>query len=295
MKILVIGGSGQVGKCFEELVPNSDINEYLFCSSSTININDFEHTKLKIKEYSPKIIINLAAYTNVDKAESDYDQANILNNYAVRNLAEISKSDQILLIHISTDYVYDGNIENGCYDEDSPCNPLSVYGITKFAGDMSIINSGCNYIILRTSWVYSEYGKNFVKTISDLGKKRDEISVINDQKGSPTCAKDIAVALQKIILKFKKNDLQHGLYNFTGNETMSWYDFAKIIFKESNGIGIKTPGIVKPISTEEYPLPANRPKNSFLSNKKFEANFGKIETNTNKNVKNILKKINDRI
>lgn len=291
MKILVIGGSGQIGKCLEELVSNC--NEYIFCSSSLINIKNFEHTKLKIKEYSPKIIINLAAYTNVDNAELDYDEANNLNNYAVRNLAEISRMNQILLIHISTDYVYDGATKKDFYNEISHCNPLSIYGITKLAGDQSIINSGCKYIILRTSWIYSEYGKNFLRTISDLGKKQDQISVIDDQKGSPTYAYDIAEAMVRIIYRYKKNELNYGLYHFTGNKVMSWYEFAKIIYRESNCMGIKVPIILKPISTEEYGQPAKRPKNSFLSTKKFEKNFYKIESNINKNIIKVLKKIND--
>jgi dTDP-4-dehydrorhamnose reductase len=178
------------------------------------------------------IIINTAAYTNVDKAEDEKVKAELINNLAVRNLSQLCKDKNIALIHISTDYIFDGSSEIP-YLETDVGNPISFYGKSKLDGELAITNSGCKFVILRTSWVYSEYGSNFVKTIVRLCKDQDKISIIDDQIGCPTYAQDIAKAIINITHFILKDICKWGIYNYCGNTPLTWYQFAQMILKSN--------------------------------------------------------------
>ena len=190
MKILVLGCKGQLGRCLNDQLINTD-HEVIYTSREQIDIADFEVTKSKILEISPDLIINATAYTAVDKAEEDQKTANLINHLAVKNIADICNQLECWLIHVSTDYVFDGNSKVP-YKEDDETNPQGAYGETKLKGELAIQASGCKHIIIRTAWVFSEYGNNFLKTMLRLGAERDELSIVGDQIGCPTYAQDIA-------------------------------------------------------------------------------------------------------
>ena len=192
MKILVLGCKGQLGRCLNDQLVNTD-HEVIYTSREQIDISDFEVTKSKILEFSPNLIINATAYTAVDKAEEDQKTANLINHLAVKNIADICNQLECWLIHVSTDYVFDGN-SNVPYKEDDQTNPQGAYGETKLKGELAIQASGCKHLIIRTAWVFSEYGNNFLKTMLRLGAERDELSS-TDQVGCPTYAQDIAKSI----------------------------------------------------------------------------------------------------
>jgi len=284
MRILVTGKNGQLGQSINKLVniaintkynPNS--NEFVFVGRKELDLN----SKSNIDSYfnnSDKfdIIINCAAYTAVDKAEEEQDLANQANHLAVKQLARIAKNQQAKLIHISTDYVFDGESSKP-YMETEATNPVNIYGKTKLAGEQTLKEiMPTDAIIIRTSWVYSEYGNNFVKTMLKLGKERDEINVVSDQIGSPTYATDLAEAILKIINN--KNYLEKQqpteVYHYSNKGEVSWYDFAREVFKVA-GIDCK----VKPIATEQYPTAAKRPKNTLMDKDKIAKTFGMNITN----------------
>jgi dTDP-4-dehydrorhamnose reductase len=243
-----------------------------FTTSQDLDITDFQKVKSFCIENDIKIIINCAAYTAVDKAETEQELADKINHLAVKNLAKISKEKNIKLIHISTDYVFDGkNFKPYC--EEHQTNPQSVYGKTKLAGEHAIqeINPK-NAIIIRTSWVYSSCGSNFVKTMLRLGKEKEQLSVIYDQIGTPTYARDLAKAILEIIQHSTFN-IQHSstyveIYNFSNEGVVSWYDFAKEIMKMAK-IDCK----IVPIETFQYPTPAKRPHYSLLNKAKIKDKF----------------------
>ena len=270
MNILVTGSNGQLGSEIRELVDHSKRNiknsKFYFTNRSTLDITDKESVENFCLSNNIKIIINCAAYTAVDKAESDEEMAYAINHKAVETLAHIAKKNDIALIHISTDYVFDGSHFKP-YIENDPTNPQSVYGASKLAGEeaMQSINPKSS-LIIRTSWVYSSFGNNFVKTMLRLGKERDELGIIFDQVGTPTYARDLADAILQMLhdecLIF--ND-QVEIYNFSNEGVCSWYDFAKTIFELSN-ITCQ----VNPIETKEYPTPAMRPHYSLLNKAKIK-------------------------
>jgi len=271
MRILVTGKNGQLGRSIYKIVntangDNLPPNEFIFVGREELDLS----SESSISHYFDSndrfdVIINCAAYTAVDKAEEEYELANQVNHLTVKQLAEIVKAQKAKLIHISTDYVFDGESDKP-YIETDKTNPINVYGKTKLAGERALQEiMPTDAIIIRTSWVYSEYGNNFVKTMLRLGKEKNEISVVSDQMGSPTYAADLA----KVILKIKdnkeyKNKRQSTeVYHYSNEGEISWYDFAKEIFKIA-----KTNCKVIPIMTEQYPTPARRPKNSLLDNNK---------------------------
>jgi dTDP-4-dehydrorhamnose reductase len=262
-KVLVTGSKGQLGSELKDLV--SDENFY-FTDRDTLDIADKEAVENFCKENSIDTIINCAAYTAVDKAEEDVENAEKINHLAVKYLAEVAKENGIKLVHVSTDYVFDG--ENfKPYVESDATNPNGVYGSTKLAGEEAIkkVNPH-NTIIIRTSWVYSSFGANFVKTMLRLGKERDALGVIFDQVGTPTYAKDLAQAILDILPKIKSETVE--IYNYSNEGVLSWYDFAKEIMKMAK-IACK----VNPIETKAYPTPAKRPHYSLLNKAKIKETF----------------------
>ena len=288
MKILVLGCKGQLGRCLNYQLKNTD-HEVIYTSRQQIDIADFEVTKSKSLEFSPDIIINATAYTAVDKAEEDQKTANLINHLAVKNIADICNQLECWLIHVSTDYVFDGN-SNVPYKEDDETNPQGEYGETKLKGELAIQASGCKHIILRTAWVFSEYGNNFLKTMLRLGAERDELSIVGDQIGCPTYAQDIARSIVAIAPKLNSQK-DYGIYHYCGDQPCSWFDFAKEIFDQLKMYDqISTPTI-KAVTTEEYPTLAERPKFSVLDNKKIQEKFDIFPSDWKVGVESALKRL----
>lgn len=265
MNVLVTGANGQLGNEMRLMAQNSSYH-YIFTDVEELDITDFNAILQTVKEKEIQIIVNCAAYTNVDKAENDFDIANALNNIAVGRLANAAKAQNATLIHISTDYVFNGN-NHIPYTEDDITDPIGVYGKTKLAGEETIKKVGCNYIILRTAWLYSKWGNNFVKTMQKLTLEKDSLPVIFDQIGSPTYAKDLAHAISLIIERNMLN--QQGIYHYSNEGVCSWFDFAKEIC-ELSGHNCN----ITPIHSQEYPSKVTRPHYSVLDKTKFKETFG---------------------
>ena len=265
--ILVTGGSGQLGSELKELAPNFPDYNFLFTDVSDLDITAHEQVRMFIESNSINIIINCAAYTAVDKAESEPELADTINHLAVRNIAQIAKINNIKLIHISTDYVFDGTNNKPYVETDKP-NPQSVYGKTKLDGELAMqeINPA-NSIIIRTSWVYSRFGKNFMKTMLSLAEIREEISVVSDQIGSPTNAADLANVILNIFPEINNENIQ--VFHYSNEGVCSWYDFAKAIL-EINGLVVR----VNPIHSAQFPTIAKRPFYSLLSKEQIKTTFG---------------------
>lgn len=263
--ILVTGSKGQVGSELQELSKDYDYN-FFFTSKDELDISNKEGIKNFIEQNDINTIVNCAAYTAVDKAEEEKELADKINHKAVKKLANISKEKNIKLIHISTDYVFDGT---NCkpYCEEYQTNPKSVYGETKLNSESEMIQiNPKNSIIIRTSWVYSSYGNNFVKTMLKLGHDRDELGVIFDQVGTPTYAKDLAKTILDIIPFIINEKVE--IYNYSNEGVLSWYDFAKEIMKMA-----KIDCQINPIETYQYPTPAKRPHYSLLNKSKIKKQF----------------------
>lgn len=270
MVVLVTGANGQLGQALQSIAGNYRSIDFVFCSSSDLDITNKENCETVFNKINPDYCINTAAYTAVDKAESEPDKAQLINVFGVKNIAETCKEFDVKLIHISTDFVFDGT-KNAPYNETDLPNPKGVYGQTKLDGEKAIQEVFSNYFIIRTSWVYSQFGNNFLKTMLRLASERDTISVVNDQIGTPTNAVDIAEALVQIILTDNQQPTtnNYGIYHFSNEGQCSWYDFAKEIFRENN-ISIN----LQPIPTTSYPTPAERPKYSVLDKSKIKRVFG---------------------
>lgn len=271
MKILLLGADGQVGWQLRQSLES--IGEIKACNKSEANLEDLKQLQKLIQTYAPNIIVNAAAYTAVDKAEKEPEKASIINSTALKLITSETKKLNALLVHYSTDYVFDGK-KIGSYTEEDKANPLSVYGKTKLNGENKIKESGCKYLIFRTSWVYSTRGNNFIKTIIKLAKEKDNLSIVSDQIGVPTCANYIA-DITAYCIKNLNNKL-YGTYNLTPTGETSWHGLATFVINELNKKNINfkaTTQTIKPILTEEYPLPATRPKNSKLSTDKIRKAF----------------------
>jgi dTDP-4-dehydrorhamnose reductase len=288
MKILVLGCKGQLGRCLNDQLVNTE-HEVIYTSREQIDIADFEVTKSKILKFSPDLIINATAYTAVDKAEEDQKTANLINHLAVKNVADICNQLGCWLIHVSTDYVFDGNSKVP-YREDDQTNPQGVYGETKLKGELAIQASGCKHIILRTAWVFSEYGNNFLKTMLRLGAERDELSIVGDQMGCPTYAQDIARSIVDIVPKLNSRE-SNGIYHYCGDQPCSWYDFANAIFDQAMTNNLKIPSIVNSIETSAYPTPAKRPAFSVLDCSKIENDFGVYASNWHDGIGQVISKL----
>ena len=273
MVVLVTGSNGQLGQSLQFIASQHPLIEFVFCTSSDLDITSLENCQIVFNTFKPDFCINTAAYTAVDKAESESEKALAMNVEGARNLAKTCKMYSTILLHISTDFVFDGN-NNKPYSETDIPNPTGVYSQTKLDGEIAIQNTWKKHFIIRTSWVYSQFGNNFMKTMLRLSKERDTISVVNDQIGTPTNAVDLADVLIKIVNEHSKLSTEHfGIYNFSNEGSTSWYEFAKEIFKKNN---IKID--LKPIATTEFPTPAKRPKYSVLDKTKIK-NIFHIEIN----------------
>ena len=261
--IVVTGANGQLGKELSELAPLYPQFNFVFLTKEDLPIHESEAVINFFKSNHPRYCINCAAYTAVDKAESEKELAFRVNAEAVGILAAACRENNIKFIHISTDYVFDGTATTP-YKEDSPTNPQSIYGASKLGGEKLAMQFNPNSIIIRTSWLYSEFGKNFVKTMMKLMSEKDEINVVNDQFGSPTYAHDLAGCILQIM-----TSNPGGIYHFSNNGIITWYNFA-IAIKELSGSSCK----INPITTEYFPTPAKRPAYSVLDKTKIQQTFG---------------------
>ncbi len=268
MNILVTGANGQLGSSLRNAARNSNDN-YLFTDVADLDITDPQAVEEMVAGNGIRVVINCAAYTNVDKAEDDRDFAEALNAGAVRNLARAVKANNGTLIHISTDYVFGGSLGNTPRTESEPANPTGVYGITKLHGEEALLSSGCSCLIFRTAWLYSQYGKNFVKTMLDLTATRPELKVVFDQAGTPTYAQDLADALVRIVAD-RKFEGREGIYHYSNEGVCSWYDFTKMIASLAGNASC----IIRPCHSDEFPSKVVRPSYSALDKTKFKETFG---------------------
>lgn len=267
--ILVTGADGQLGREMQ-IASRGSRNRFIFTDIAgeheRLDITDQQAIADIVRENHVNVIVNCAAYTNVDKAETDPETANLLNNIAAGNLADAMKAVNGTLIHISTDYVFQGDRNIPCR-EDWPTEPLGVYGKTKLAGEKSIEATGCASIIIRTAWLYSPFGKNFVKTMRDLTSSRESLKVVFDQVGTPTYAGDLAETICRIIENGQLD--KTGIYHFSNEGVCSWFDFAKAICEMSGNTCD-----IRPCHSDEFPSPVARPHFSVLDKTKIKQTFG---------------------
>lgn len=282
VKILVTGANGQLGKELKQLSSSFPQFEFHFLSREDLPIHHFELVRNFFNAYHPAYLINCAAYTAVDRAESETELAFQVNGEAVGVLAAVCKEKNCKLIHISTDYVFDGTATTP-YKEDHPTNPKSVYGASKLDGEQQAFRFNPDTIVIRTSWVYSEFGKNFVKTMLKLMPEKEELNVVSDQVGSPTYAADLAAAILHIISSGK---WQAGIYHYSNEGVISWYDFA-VAIKELAGNNCK----VNAIPTSAYPTPAKRPAYSVLDKSKIITTFNLQVPGWKKSLETCLKNL----
>lgn len=273
MNILVTGANGQLGNEMR-IVSKRSSDRYIFTDVEELDITNRDAVMNFVKENDIKVVVNCAAYTNVDKAEDDEATAELINAQAVKHLAEACKSNNATLIHISTDYVFGGNEGNTPRTEDEPVNPTGAYGRTKLHGEQAIQEVGCNYLIIRTAWLYSEFGNNFVKTMRRLTSERDKLNVVFDQIGTPTYALDLANVIMRFIEILKKennyqlstvNSQLFGVYHFSNEGVISWYDFAKEICELSGN-----ECDIQPCHSNEFPSKVKRPSYSVLDKTKIK-------------------------
>jgi len=264
--ILVTGSNGQLGNEIRKRA-TLGVDKYIFTDVEELDITDMAAIRKTVTENKVNVIVNCAAYTNVDKAESDESTANLINNKAVEYLAVAAAENRATLIHISTDYVFGGNETNIPLTENDTVNPLGVYGKTKLAGEEAVKKAGCKYMIFRTAWLYSEFGKNFVKTMRRLTESKDRINVVFDQVGTPTYAGDLAELICRIIEEDLLN--RTGTYHFSNEGAVSWYDFAKEICSLSGN-----DCDIQPCHSDEFPSAVKRPNYSVLDKTLVKETFG---------------------
>ena len=273
-RILITGGSGQVGHCLKAQLEGCA--ELSVPDSSALNIADRRSVRQAVETFRPDYIINAAAYTAVDKAESDAERAFAVNRDGACHLAEAAEAAGVAMLHISTDYVFDG-AGGAPYDEAAQTAPQNIYGASKLAGEQAVLAACRRAVVMRTSWVFGAHGQNFVKTMLRLGCERDSLGIVADQYGAPTAAADIAAALITIVRRHTPEQLAEraGIYHYCGSPYASWFEFAETIFAEAAAQGVlaKIPA-VKPIATADYPTPAKRPADSRLDCGKIRAVFG---------------------
>jgi dTDP-4-dehydrorhamnose reductase len=263
--IVVFGASGQLGQCLKKVATLKGITSIFFPPESEANILDADLLNKIFEQYKPAYAINCAAYTAVDKAEDDIDLARKINKTGAENLAIQCKAHGVVLVQVSTDFVFKGNTPNPLVEDDI-AEPISIYGLTKLEGEQDVAAILSEHFIIRTSWLYSEYANNFVKTMLKLGADRDELKIIADQVGTPTYAIDLAGAILDIIISGNQD---YGIYHYSNEGVTSWYDFAKGIF-DISGTEVK----VYPIRTSEYPTRATRPAFSVMDKSKIKKTFG---------------------
>lgn len=263
--ILITGANGQLGNEMRVVSAEQEQLTYHFTDVAELDICDIEAIERYVVDHAIDCIVNCAAYTNVNKAEEDTELCNKLNHLAPANLARVAAKHQIGLIHVSTDYVFNGE-HYVPYKEDEPTCPNSVYGATKLAGEQAILSIHPEAVVIRTAWLYSTFGNNFVKTMLRLGSEREELGVVFDQIGTPTYARDLARTIQHIMVK----GIVPGIYHYSNEGVCSWYDFTKMIF----ALGGITTCQLKPLHTDEYPTPAARPHYSVLDKTKIKQTYG---------------------
>lgn len=268
MRILITGAHGQLGSEIKELTASYSHFSFVFADLPEIDICDFFTLSRFVYEQKIQAVINCAAYTAVDKAEENIEIAERVNAHGVENLVKVVQAVNGKLIQISTDYVFDGS-NHMPYVENDSVNPLGVYGKTKLDGENIILNAGINGIVIRTSWLYSSFGNNFVKTMLRLGKEKANLNVIFDQVGTPTYASDLAKACLDILSNNEQLNAKGKLYHYSNEGVASWYDFAKAIMEFGN-----MDCNIRPIETKEYPTPAKRPHYSILNKSRIKADFG---------------------
>ena len=282
MNILVTGANGQLGNEMRIISKETDYN-YLFTDvissegveTTILDITDIEALREVVRQNGINCIVNCAAYTNVDKAESDEDFCRLLNAKAPQNLATVMKEVNGLLIHVSTDYVFGGDPYNTPCMENQKGTPTGVYGQTKLEGEQYIVESGCKYVIIRTAWLYSEFGKNFVKTMLNLTATKPKLNVVFDQTGTPTYAYDLAVAIKTVLNDYNKVSGKEsydktGIYHFSNEGVCSWYDFTKVIAELAGNKDCD----IQPCHSDEFPSPVKRPAYSVLDKTKIKNTFG---------------------
>ena len=273
MVVLVTGANGQLGQSIQFIANQYPNVQFIYTDYQELDITNFESCHTVFAKYKPQFCINTAAYTAVDKAESEAEKAHLINVIGPENLAKVCKEYNTILLHISTDFIFDGtstslSMTNGYKETDIP-NPQSVYGQTKLDGELAVQKNWEKHFIIRTSWVYSQFANNFMKTMLRLASERDSLSVVNDQIGTPTNAVDLAEVLMNIIQSSITNHPSpFGIYNFSNEGACSWYDFAAAIFHQK-GITID----LQPIPTSAYPTPAKRPSYSVLDKSKIKNTF----------------------
>lgn len=273
--ILVTGANGQLGNEIR-IVAQSSSDSYIFTDinhidgveTTYLDITDLKAVRKIVTEHQVNAIVNCAAYTNVDKAEEDVALCTLLNRQAPENLAIVMKEVDGLLVHISTDYVFGGDSYNTPYKEEQQGTPTGVYGYTKFLGEQAIQAVGCNHVIIRTAWLYSEFGKNFCKTMMNLTATKPQLKVVFDQVGTPTYALDLARAIAMVLERFDGS--QTGIYHYSNEGVCSWFDFTKMIAEYSG----KTECDVQPCHSDEFPSPVKRPSYSVLDKTKIKKVFG---------------------
>lgn len=279
-KILVTGAKGQLGSELHVLAPNYPQFEWVFTDREELDLCNLARLEAELDSVNPQIIINCAAHTAVDRAETEVELSDVLNHQSVAVLAQWSHANDCQLIHVSTDYVFDGTASTALTETAQP-NPINVYGVTKLAGEKACLEHNPNSIIIRTSWVYSSFGNNFVKTMSRLMQERDSLNVVNDQIGSPTYAADLAQAIMTILTHAH---WQAGIYHFSNEGEISWYEFALAI-REIGGFDCEISGI----PSSAYPTPAKRPQYSLLDKSKIKNTFGVIVPSYKESLQKCLK------
>jgi dTDP-4-dehydrorhamnose reductase len=265
MKILVVGGVGQLGQCIQKVATQRNITSISFVDEFVGNILDMKVLEDLFTKEKPQYVINCAAYTAVDKAEDEIALSRKINRDGAENVAKMCAKFGATMLHVSTDFVFEGNVPT-LLSEEMPANPISIYGLTKLEGEKAVTDSLPENYIVRTAWLYSEFANNFMKTMIKLGTERDSLGIIADQIGSPTYGVDLAGALLDIIASDKK---AYGIYHYSNEGAISWYDFAQAIFELGN-INVK----VKPLKTSEYPTKATRPAFSVMDKTKIKNTFG---------------------
>ena len=293
MTVLVTGANGQLGSEMRLVAAESkdryiftDVAELPGVETVKLDITDIEAVRALVKEHDVKAIVNCAAYTNVDKAEEDQEFCGLLNAKAPENLAVVMKEVDGLLVHVSTDYVFGGDPYNTPCREDQKGTPTGVYGMTKLQGEQAIQASGCHYVIIRTAWLYSEFGKNFVKTMLALTETKPQLKVVFDQTGTPTYAWDLAKAIYDIVenRKYEGND---GVYHYSNEGVCSWFDFTKMIAEYAG----HTACDIKPCHSDEFPSKVRRPAYSVLDKTKIKSVFGVEVPYWTDSLKKLIKKL----
>ena len=274
-RILIVGNAGQLGRELEKIF--AGFGPIVGVDRESVDLADAVQTRELVRRAAPDIILNAAAYTAVDRAESERNLAYAINEQAPRILAEEAHRRNALFVHYSTDYIFDGNKSSPWVETDTP-NPLNVYGASKLAGERAVENSGGKFLIFRTSWVYGPHGHNFLLTMLRLGRERDHLSIVDDQVGGPTTSIELARATHSIVTgilagRFGAPQDWTGLYHMTCGGSVSWFGFAEAIFARAAQLLGLNPPVLTPIATKDYPTPAARPRYSVLSNAKLQARF----------------------